>query len=109
MPCEKKFTAEIPFDCVVEVYNDIRNGNVTVDTAKKVIWIIGCSLESFNPDGPLIVGNNGGLEEATEVAQELSAKLLTMTENTPKGASFNIPPEVWIMLLEMILKLLKKQ
>jgi hypothetical protein len=115
MGCTPKFEASIPIECVVDAVQNIRSGQITIETAKKVLWAIGCVLEKVKPSNPSspvtpIASEPTDPTELTELTDELKRALsIPSFSSSPEGLQgAGVSPEVWMMILELILKLLKK-
>lgn len=107
---------------VLELVSEIRSGTITVETGKKVAWVVGCVLEKVKPSqGPVISAAPGAvppsdgdnLDEVFSSLDELKRVLDFSSAASPAArgagpAEFTIPPVVWTLLIELIAKLLKK-
>lgn len=105
---QPKFEATIPLDMVMEVVTEVRSGKLSIETAKKIAWIVGCSLEKVRPsNGPVISGDAEGLDEVFSLLDEMKRTLdqPAFGAAQPAGA---IPPAVWALLIELITKFLLK-
>jgi len=101
MSCTVNFDKTIGFDCIQDIILDVRNGKITVDTVKKGLWALGCSVEFFSPRQ--LIGDSLNQEEKTmeQLCDELEAALPAQgfgSEEEDKAGN----PLVWISLASLI-------
>lgn len=96
MACEPNFPDEIPFDCALEIVRSIAGGGVPGDgtLAVKGLWVAGAIVKKFGPPP----------EEVTLAADDVQSceRNLAYAEDVA-----SIPPAVWMMLLNILLKWLE--
>lgn len=52
MSCNVKFDRGLEAGCLVSITSDIMAGRMSVEVAKKVLWVAGCALSLFGEDVP---------------------------------------------------------
>lgn len=99
MSCSPAFPETIPFACAVEIFEDVRGGEISADLITKGLWLAGS-----------ITGKFGGTDDVTlaNVApvgmDELEAHF-----GSDVSTSATIPPAVWLMLAKLIIDAISKR
>lgn len=96
MSCEPNFPDEIPFDCALEIVRAISSGGVPGDgsLAVKGLWVAGSLIKKFGPPADSVTLSVDDVESCE--------RNLAYAESVA-----SIPPAVWMMLLNILLKWLE--
>lgn len=99
MSCSANFDKTLSFECIQEIILDVRSNAVSVETVKKGLWALGCTVEFFSPRQII----RGDEEEKTmeQLCDELEAMLPAQgfgsDENDKSGN-----PLIWISLASLV-------
>lgn len=115
MTCERKFEATVPWGCIAEIIADVRGGGAKPRVlASKAAWVLGCLLESLESviDVPSVLAERSSQDLAEELEQRILGPDSVVegpggeTIETSASPAAAIPPEVWAMLLQLLLQLI---
>lgn len=96
--CAPKFDSTIPVDCVIEIVKSIAGGGPrNGENITKALWVAGCVTTSLG-----LVGEPDVDLDAAGEASKLLATLEPADGSSIQAAA--IPPEVWAILLQILLK-----
>jgi hypothetical protein len=96
MACEPKFPEDIPLDCALEIVRSIMAGGVPGDgsLAVKACWVVGSLIQKFG--SPLV---DDGVGTLNADSLETTERNLAYSETVAA-----IPPEVWAILIQILLR-----
>lgn len=103
---EVKFEAQLDFECLKDIIADIRKGAVSLDTAKKGLWVAGCALELYSPSNLPIIAESSVEADRSLMALADELEALIPAEGAVQ-APVTIDPATVIMIVQLVWKLIQ--
>jgi hypothetical protein len=103
MTCQPVFEKKISFECVQDLIADVRSGTVTVETAKKGLWLAGCGMEFFAPKAPI-----GDVDLADLTDEELCDAIEVAVKVVKADDKSQIDPATVLMIIQLVWNILKQ-
>lgn len=106
MSCMPMFEKNLDFECVKEMVLDARSGNITVETVKKGLWVLGCGVEFFVPK--VLIGDDNQEKTIEQLCDDIDASLIQSfgsEENQEEEPSKN--PLIWISIASLVFQMIQ--
>ena len=107
MSCIPAFEKNLDFECIKEIIFDIRNGEMSAETVKRGLWVLGCGVEFFVPK--TIIGDSSSVDDKSmlELCDDLEMCMQQPfgSEENPEEPSQN--PLIWISLAGLVFQVIQ--
>lgn len=100
MACSPKFENKIPFDCIMQIITDVRNGtSKPLTIGMNAMWVLGCIGQTLGglPEEDPVVAAMDNQQMAEQLSEQIGGDEISVAA---------LDPATWAMLIQLLLRLI---